>query len=34
MRSMYVSSDPKAEGVLTNNQRERGSGPPVASEEV
>ena len=27
MRSLYASSGPKAEGVPTNNQRERGSGP-------
>ena len=26
-RSLYASSGPKAEGVLTNNQRGRGSGP-------
>ena len=32
-RSLYASSGPKAEGVPTNNQRGRGSGP-VASEEV
>ena len=26
-RSLYASSGPKAEGVPTNNQRGRGSGP-------
>ena len=31
--SLYASSSPKAEGVPTNNQRGRGSGP-CASEEV
>ena len=33
-RSLYASSGPKAERVPTNNQRGRGSGDHVASEEV
>ena len=32
-RSLYASSNPKAEGVRTNNQRGRDQ-DPVASEEV
>ena len=33
--SLYASSGPNAEGVLTNNQSGRGSGPPpVAPKEV
>ena len=33
-RSLYASSGLKAKGVPANNQRGRGSGLPVASEEV
>ena len=32
-RSLYASSGPKAEGVPTNNQRGRGSGPKYTSKQ-